>query len=134
MGGRRVEGEGEGHWEGEGWEGEGEGRWEGEGWEGEEEGRWEGEGWEGEEEGRWEGEGWGGEEEGRWEGEGWERRAGEKGKVGGGRAVCNTKCKERGRQKGGLTSTAHLANLSGRASPKNTMSTQNKATSDVNTK
>ena len=40
-----------------------------------------------------------------------------------------TKCKERGRHKGGLTSTAHLANLSGRASPKNTMSTQNKATS-----
>ena len=36
--------------------------------------------------------------------------------------------KEKGRQRGGLTSTAHLANLSGRASPKNTMSTQNKAT------
>ena len=74
-----------------------------------------------------------GEEEDRREGEGWgEKGRREKGKVGGGRGVCN-KVQGEGRGMGGLTSTAHLANLSGRASPKNTMSTQNKATSDVNT-
>ena len=42
--------------------------------------------WEGEEEGRWEGEGWEGEEE---RGRVGEKGRREKGKVGGGRAVCN---------------------------------------------